>query len=278
MVSSKPSGSTTTTTKSEPWEGQKPFLTTGFESIKNTYVDPVTGMVTGANQPAYFPGSTIAPDSPETQMALALRTGRAIQGSPLTAAAQNQLTSTLAGDYLNANPYIDRAYNQAAGNVVNKYNEIVNPSIDSRFTSAGRFGSGAYAQARNQADRTAAQELSNLASSMYGQNYAQERQNQIQAQLYAPELANQDYYDINQLSNVGDYRTNLAQAQLDAERARYEYGATADQRALQQYMDLIQGNYGGTSQQSNPYYRSSAGETFGTGLQTIGLLGSLFGF
>lgn len=269
------SGSTTTTTKADPWAGQQPFLTTGFQSIKNTYAPG--GTVTGANLPAYYPGQTIATDSPETQAALQARTGRALYGSPLTTAAQNQLTGTLNGDYLNSNPYIDATYNKAAKGVTNKYNEIVNPGIDSAFSGAGRYGSGAYAQARNTSDRTAATELGDLASTMYGQNYANERQNQIQGQLYAPDLANQDYYDINQLSSVGDYKTNLAQQQIDADRAKYNYNANKDQTALQQYMELIQGNYGGTSTQTNPYYRNSAGGGIGGVAQGIGAVASLAG-
>ena len=267
--SSKPSGSTTTTTKSEPWAGQQPYLTTGFQSIKNKYIDPTTGNVTGANLPAYYPGQTIATDSPETQAALAARTGRALYGSPLTTAAQSELTKTLRGDYLNNNPYIDATYNKAAKGVTQNYNEVVNPGIDSAFTKGGRFGSGAYAAARNSSDRSLGTSLSDLATNIYGQNYANERQNQVQGQLYAPDLANQDYYDINQLSSVGDYKTNLAQQQIDADRAKYDYNQNKDQLALQQYMDLIQGNYGGTQTQSNPYYRNS----LASGLGQIAQLG-----
>lgn len=274
---SQPSGNTTTTTKSDPWEGQQPFLKSGFSSIAQQFgLSPDGSGTVNANAlPDYYPGQTIASNSPETNLALQARTGRALYGSPLTTAAQNQLTSTLNGDYLNSNPYIDQTYNQAAGNVVNKYNEITNPGIDSAFTKGGRFGSGAYASARNQSDRTAAQELGNLATNIYGQNYANERQNQIQGQLYAPDLANQDYYDINQLSAVGDYNTNLSQAQIDADMARYNYNANKPLNALQQYQQMIQGNYGGTSTATNPYFRNSTGDTLGTVGQGVGIAASL---
>lgn len=272
--SPSPAGNTTTTTKSDPWEGQAPFLRQGFESISKFY-NPVGQGVTGANIPNYYPGQTIATDSPETQAALQARTSRALYGSPLTGAAQNELTKTLSGDYLNSNPYLDQTYNSAAKNTVNKYNEIVNPGIDSAFSKSGRYGSGAYAQARNQSDRTAASELGDLAANMYGTNYANERKNQNQGMLYAPDLANQDYADINQLSSVGDYKTNLAQQQIDADRAKYDYNTNKTQMALQQYMDLLQGNYGGTQQQSNPYYRSSSGSALGGVTQGLGAVASI---
>lgn len=361
MPSSKPSGSTTTTTKSDPWEGQQPYLKQAFSEAERLYgggikygtpqqydqagydralaaynasapnvtvmgkrqtgkqvtgytlsdgrvvdasgrtlnvgdvyeIGKPTGNAPTLDQyaipgsatpdgvsnnrlaPEYYPGQMIATDSPETQTALQARTSRALYGSPLTAAAQGELTKTLGGQYLNSNPYLDAMYNQAARNTVNKYNEIVNPGIDSAFTSAGRFGSGAYAQARNQADRTAASELGDLAANIYGTNYANERANQIKGMLYAPELANQDYYDINQLSSVGDYKTNLAQQQIEADKAKYDYNAQRDLIALQNYQNLIQGNYGGTQTQSNPYFRNSVGSTIGTVAQGVGAIGSL---
>jgi len=267
-------GSTTTTTKSDPWEGQQPYLTQGFESVGN-YFNPGGGGITGQNLPEYYPGQTIAADSPETQAALTARTNRAMYGSPLTAAAQNELTKTLGGDYLNSNPYIDATYNKAAKGVTQNYNEVVNPGIDSAFTKAGRFGSGMYANARNTSDRSLGTELGDLATNIYGGNYKNERDNQIKGMLYAPDLANQDYYDINQLSSVGDYRTNMSQQQIDADRAKYDYNQNKPINALQQYMNLIQGNYGGTSTQTNPYYRNSTGSTLGTVGQGLGMAASL---
>lgn len=280
---SKPAGNTTTTTKSDPWDKQQPFLESGFDNIATTFGltkgtdGKYSGTIDPNALPSYYPGSTIAGNSPETNLALQARTGRALYGSPLTTAAQNQLTSTLNGDYLNSNPYIDATYNQAADNVVNKYNEITNPGIDSAFAKGNRFGSNAYASSRNQSDRTAAQELGNLATNIYGQNYANERQNQIQGQLYAPDLANQDYYDINQLSTVGDYNTNLAQAQIDADREKYNYNASKPLTALQTYQQMIQGDYGGTSTQSNPYYRNSSGSTLGNVAQIAATVGPFIG-
>lgn len=283
-------GNTTTTTKSDPWEGQQPFLTSNYQNIANTFglntttgdggkITSVTGNINPNVIPGYYPGNTIAADSPETQAALRLRTERSLMGSPLTAAAQNQLTSTLRGDYLNNNPYIDATYNKAAKGVTQNYNEIVNPGIDSAFSKAGRYGSGAYAQARNQSDRASGQALTDLATNIYGQNYANERQNQIQGQLYAPDLANQDYYDINQLSSVGDYKTNLAQQKINEDIARYNTNASRPLTALQAYQQLISGDYGGTQTQTNPYTRNSTGSTLGAigqGLGTAATIASFF--
>ena len=45
-------GSTQTIQKADPWEGQQPFLKTGFEAAENRY---------NSGQPNFYPGNTIAP-------------------------------------------------------------------------------------------------------------------------------------------------------------------------------------------------------------------------
>jgi len=76
------------------------------------------------------------------------------------------LRPTASGDFLNKNPYIDAMYDQAAGRV--------GAPIDSRFTAAGRYGSGAH-------QGVLGQTFGDLATNIYGQNYAQERQNMLAA-------------------------------------------------------------------------------------------------
>ena len=44
--------STQTVQKADPWSGQQPFLTEGYEAAKTRF---------GSDQPQFFPGSTISP-------------------------------------------------------------------------------------------------------------------------------------------------------------------------------------------------------------------------
>ena len=44
----------------------------------------------------------------------------------------------------------------------------------------------------------------------------------------------------------------MTQSGIDRNMARYQYEATAPQQALANYMNMIGGNYGGTSTQTSP--------------------------
>lgn len=93
------------------------------------------------------------------------------QDNSLLAPATAQMNSTIAGDYLNSNPYIDRTFQMAADPVV--------ANIASQFSKAGRYGSGAH-------QGVLGTTLGNLATNIYGQNYANERAKQVTAAAGAP--------------------------------------------------------------------------------------------
>ena len=97
-------GGTQTT---EPWSGQSPYLTDVFRQAQNVYRQ-------GPQQ--YYPGSGVAPFSPQTQQAFDLTTQRALGGSPQQAALGGYITDTLGQANIDPNQIAQRA-SQAAGNV-----------------------------------------------------------------------------------------------------------------------------------------------------------------
>src|SRR3990172_1585342 len=99
-MGSKPSGTQTVVqqqTPPAPWEAQQPYLRYGYEQAQNLYNAP---------GPQYFPGSTVVPQSPQTQQALGMQEQRALAGSPLQQAGQQQMLNTIQGQYVGANPYL----------------------------------------------------------------------------------------------------------------------------------------------------------------------------
>ncbi|HZS83823.1 MAG TPA: hypothetical protein VFA50_13190 [Stellaceae bacterium] len=222
-----PVQSTTTTTQTAPWVGQQPYLTFGFQQAQNLY---------NQGGPQYYPGPTVAPVSPETSQALDLLAQRAAAGSPLTTAAQNADLATASGAFLGAaNPY----FQQLLGNVAN----AVAPRITGSFEGAGRYGSGAYANALASA-------LTDTAGNLAYQNYANERRNMTQAAALAPSLADQDYTNLQELASVGDARQQLAQQQINAAIDRYNYDQNLPYNNLANYMRMVQGNYGNSATQT----------------------------
>jgi len=91
------------------------------------------------------------------------------------------LGQTANGSMLNSNPYLDQMFGSASQQLTNQYQNTVNPSIAAMFGGAGRTGSEAEFGALGDAAGQYGQALSGLASNIYGNNYANERTNQLNA-------------------------------------------------------------------------------------------------
>jgi hypothetical protein len=247
------SGSQTTTTvqKADPWSGQQPYLSDVFSQAQNQYYDKST--------PSYYPNSTVVPFSPQTQQALDLQQNRALNGSPVETAANQQLTDTLNGNYLYGGSGFNAAYNAAANQII--------PQVNSMFNNSGRTNSGLAQTAMTQA----------LSDAFAGQ-YGNERENQMRAEAFAPTAINQDYTDISKLADVGSQNEELSSENLQDAINRYNFAQNLPAAKLQEYNSLIQGTYGGTTngEATSPLYRgNSASGILGGALGGAGLASKL---
>jgi hypothetical protein len=265
--------------KTEPWEEQKPYLELGMERAENLYRSAKL-------TPTPYSGSTIAALSPETQQALSLTSQRALQGSPLIATAQNQLGNTLAGNFLNAgNPYMQSALRAAAQPTIENFQQAVMPGIEARFAQSGRYGSGAYGKNVESAYNALSRGLSEQATQAAMQNYGDERQLMQQAAFLAPQAAAADYQDLEKLAQVGEFRDQYSQQQINENIRRYEASRDAQQLALQNYFNLITGVPGGSTaiqssnQRSNPLLGAAGGAAAGYAAGNVpgAILGGLLG-
>ena len=171
--SSNPQGYQTAVTNTDPWGPQQDYLKTGFARAETDVL----------NKPLeYYPNSTVVPFASQTTDALQMREARARAGSPTTAAAQGMTQQTLSGDYLSAgNPYMQNAVTAATRPMVQNFQENVMPSIQSTFSNAGRYGSGAQAMAAARASEGLSRAVGDVAGTMAMQNYGDERARQLQA-------------------------------------------------------------------------------------------------
>lgn len=208
----------TTVQKSEPWDAQKGFLQKVFSEADKLYNSP---------GPDYYPGNTVVSFSPETNKALEMQYNRALNGSPTHNASVDQLMSTLRGDYLYGGEGFNKAVDAASRKIL--------PQIDSTFERAGRTGSGLAQIAKAQA----------ISDAFAGQ-YGQERQNQLRSMLFAPQVANQDYIDIDRLSNVGERKERQLEEELAAAIEKYNFDQNKQRNKLAEFKDFIEGSYGGT--------------------------------
>ena len=172
-------GGQTQVTNTDPWVGQQPYLTRGFEEAGGV-----------------LDQSTVTPFSPVTEQALALQQQRALAGNPLLGMGQNQAMQTLGGDYMSGGPGFD-AFADAAWS-------SVRPGVDSMFGRSGRSGSPLHAESLGRGFGRAMAPL-----------YNSERNRQMQSAFGAPGLASADYGDIGQLGAVGAAQEGKAQQYLD---------------------------------------------------------------
>ena len=97
----------TQTQEASPWGGQQPFLQDIFRQAQGQFQ---------AGPQQYYPGQTVAPFSPQTQMGMDMTTQRAMGGDPSQQAFGNYLTGAL--NQPNLNPYqIAQGYQGAAGGI-----------------------------------------------------------------------------------------------------------------------------------------------------------------
>lgn len=254
-------------TTTEPWSGVQPFLKSAYRDAEDAYQQ-------GA--PQYYGGNTVAPMSGYTKGALDSMAQRAQQGSPLVQAAQGQLTNTLSGQYLDAgNPYFQNAVNAAIRPVTQQYNDVIMPGLNSDFAMAGRYGSGSHQLASADTSNQYMNTIGDISSQMAYQNYGDERQRQIQGMLFAPELANQDYRDISMLGQAGAGYDRYNQALIDADKAKWDYGQTADMQHIANYLGLLNDNPYSASTSTQPGPNAVTG-TLGGALTGAGI-GSAFG-
>lgn len=249
-------GGGTTVQKTEPWDSQKPHLDWIYNIARDNFTDK--------NPAQYYPDSTVVPFSPETETALQFQSQRALNGSPVQTAANQQLTDTLNGNYL----YGGEGFNAAVDAATRK----IMPQIDSAFERAGRTGSGLAQQAKTQA-----------ISDSFASQYGQERENQLRSMLFAPQMLQQDYVDAAKLAEVGAQREGLQAENIQDSINRY-YGNdpyARDLAKLQDYLTFVNGNAGATTTttgaSSSSGSRSPLGGILGGAMTGFSATGSPWG-
>lgn len=233
-----PPAQTTQTQTTNPPDYVVPYLQGAAQSSQAQFN-------AGPNQ--YYSGTTVTPQSPQTQQALQMTQDRATQGSPVNSAASGYTADVLGGKYLNSNPYIDATFNQAA--------QGTRSQLDSEFAGAGRNTGASYAARADQ--------LNNLATNIYGQNYANERTMQNSTLGQANSIANQGYVDAQQLGKVGAANEDLQSRQIADQVARYDYNQNAPGIALDQYIARLNNQPGGSSTSTTPYFTNRPGSALG---------------
>jgi hypothetical protein len=234
----------------------QPFLSFGLGEAQRLYQ---------AGGPQFFTGDTFVRPSETTQTGLQALEQRAAQGNPLLGSAQQQLQREISGGFLGGNPFFQGAFAPAAQAATTQFQKAIG-DIGSAASRAGRYGSGAMERLQGQASNQLAQQLANTAGALAYQNYGAERQRQTAATMAAPQMAQADYQDIQNLLNAGQLREGYTGQQLQADINRFNFQQNAPQQNLATFLSSVYGN---------PLTRQ--GQTVQTGYQDTSNLQNLLG-
>lgn len=221
---------TTTTSAVDP--SIAPYLTYGLSEAQKLYQ---------GGGPQYYSGQNYVAPSQTTQTGLQALENRAMQGSPLVGQAQQAFGKTIAGDYLQGNPFFQGAFAPAAQAATNQFNQSIG-DVTSSASKAGRYGSNSMGSMLGNASNQLAQQLSNTAGTLAYQNYSDERGRQMAAAQGAPQMAQADYQDIQNLLTAGQAREGYTGAQLAADKERFNFLQNQPQQNIQNFMSLVYGN------------------------------------
>jgi len=289
-------GNTTSNSVSTPWTGQQPYLSSVFGGASNTY-----------NQYAANPSASVAGFTPMQQQAMGNAQNVANgtdfgNAATLNNSASGYTSNLLNGQYLNSNPangalsniangselnpnsnpYMQGMANAANTNIINAYQTATAPQTTSEFEGSGRYGSGAMTNAQNMAQQGLATQLANAQNNLYGSMYQQNEANQLgatsqlsgnyntaaqqqlQGSYNAPNVINSVNAANSNLYNMGGNQQALAQSQINA-----------PWQLLNNYSNLIQGQYGGNTSTTTPYYTNQAAGAMGGAMGGAALAGSM---
>jgi hypothetical protein len=253
-VEASQQGTSTTVVNKDPWAPSQDYLKAGFEKAQGFLDQPME----------MYPESTVVPFSNQTQAGLGQAEARAMAGAPGVGAALSANQATSQGDYLNANPHMTAAINQATTPIMQNFNESIIPGIQSGFSAQGRLGSGLQAFQQQRAGEAAGRQASDIATAMSYKGYGDERNRMMQAGALAPGLEAAGYGSSAELERIGGVREGMAGAELQESINRYAQPQTAAREELARYMATIGGGaQGGASTSQQPIYGNPTAERLG---------------
>ena len=284
-------GTQVSTSTTEPWEEQKPYLTGGFKEAQRLY---------NRGAPEYYPGETLAGFDPMQKAAQQATLGYAMgpRAAGMQAGGEGALMRSLggytgftpgqAGDLLAGNvrtgagtPYgaMENALTQG---VMSNLQKNILPGIRQQQVMYQPGGSSRGALEQNKAVSAAVQSgLTKPLAQMYGDAYQTAQgmrmpmsqsiigQQQYGQQMY-PSIMNAPLGMYNAMGRVGEQRRAMTQEGIDQDMARYQYQSNAGQNALRNYMAMVTGDYGSTTTSTTPAPKDN------TMANLIGTLGSAY--
>lgn len=262
-------GNTTSTTKMEPPAQVLPYL--------SGYMDKAAAI---ANTPyKVYQGQRIANITPEQRMGSNMTAAQALNGFQGQLDGMNVFQDTLQGKYMdpNSNPWLTATAQKAMGDISNNYRTGTGVNTDAAAARAGAFGGSAWQQQVNANERALGDSLGNAANQFYGQNYFNERNNQMSAMNMMPTMQNMGYTDAEKLMGVGDNFRQYQQDLLNAQYGDWQEAQNYPAKTLDIFGNALRATMGAggtqTTSQSGAYQPSRFANAAGGAMAGFGIGG-----
>ena len=250
-------GTQVSTSTTEPWKEQIPYLTEGFKQAKNIY---------NRGAPGYYPGETLAGFDPAQLAAQQGTMGYAMgpRAGAQQAGAEQSLLQGLSGQ-IDPNAY-NPMVNALTQKVQSNLQSNILPGLRQQQVGYQPGGSSRGDLINNQAISNAVTSgLTQPLAQMYTNAYNQAQNRAVQSGSLYPSVMNAPLGMYNAMGQVGADRRAMTQSGIDRDMGRYEYEANAPQNALRNYMAMVTGDYGSSTTQTTP------------GQSPLGMLGQVAG-
>lgn len=218
-------------TQSTPWGPALEFIMEQMGASQDRFNDPLS----------FFPGQTVAGRSRDTASAYDL-TRELATGNETRDSANAFIGQVVGGDFMpgNANnPYLDEVFDVMSGRIGEQFNQIVMPTINSRFGDAGRSGSSASGRARGRADETLVRELGDLGTQVYYGDYERRMGDRFEGVRAQAGLQSQELESIGALAASGADQENYTQRLLNDAIQRFDFAQNEPEGRLDRYIQRI---------------------------------------
>jgi hypothetical protein len=240
----------------------------------------------GGQQPQFFPGQTFVSPSQQTLDALAAQEEIARSSQPALQGAQQAYQQAMAGvgqtaggAFLGGSPFRDQMIQAATRPLMQQFEQQTLPALQSAFSRAGRYGSGAQTRAIGQAQEASSRAIGDVTSAISAADYARERGFQEQAlgrqaglAGLAPEIYQQQFLPSSQLARLGEAREQISSMPLQEDIQRFQF---AQQLPYQQFQSFLSGVYG--TPLASSLYQQQAQPQVNRTAQNLGILATLGG-
>jgi|SRR5215471_2039921 len=256
--------SVTQTTKSEPWAAAKPYILDLYKKAQGAF-DATNKQVYGGD---LWAGPTDLQKSANTELAN--------NQFGVGAGGLRQLAGdTVSGKYLdpNTNPYLKAAADEAAGAVSRNYTRSILPALGSAAIQSGAYGGSRQGVQEGLAAGEYAREANTAANNMYYQNYAAERDRQMQGGTLYNQANALEAAGIQGRTAAGAQEQAWNQAQNMEDYQRYQMQQQAPWLGIPELQSVLMGgNFQSSSQTGpNPNYMNPMQTAMGVGSLLTGL-------